>query len=92
MEVPPRRTVQVEELTLGRLHRDPVTATHSRVEAHLGTREALWSPPLCDLLRIDHRVEHTLPRGLEDGGEIDGQLGGHGVMLAAPSMQPSVVP
>jgi hypothetical protein len=68
----------VEELALGWLHRDPVGTTHSRVEGYLGAGEPLRPPPLGNLLRIGHRVEYAPRRGLDDAGEFDGQLGGHG--------------
>jgi hypothetical protein len=54
---------QVEELAIGRLHRDPVSAAHSHVEGHLGTDESLGPPPLGDLIRVGHRLEPHNPTG-----------------------------
>src|SRR4029450_8998065 len=59
---------QVEELALGWLHRDPVSAAHSRVGGYLGAGGPQPRPP----------PNPRLPRGLAHAGEFGGQLGGHG--------------
>jgi hypothetical protein len=67
----------MEELALGRLHRDPISAAHLHVQDHLRTGEPLRPPPLGDLIRVGHRLEDALRSGLDAAGEFDGEFGGH---------------
>ena len=70
------RAPQMEQLTVGRLHRDPILPAYAHVELDVGRGEAGWTPPLRELLRLDARGEYSIGRRGQGARQVEGQPDG----------------